>query len=281
MKKKLLLPALLLIVVILAGCVPQESPEVDIPTLGSQSPQANPMQVETSVAPVNEPIVTLPEGIDPSAEEDSGDDVELIGPAAQQQTSQQQAQNVSAASGTVNPYAGSSPIPLNPIDMPTPTPRPKLTFTYQTYTASRLGLTFESAVGYEVDESAGDALILREPASMWKDNKGVVITLSQASVSSSYSKNDVRKDLVTRLDDIGQAYKEWKPSNTAERALLNGPGYYANYRAIMMDGTIVRGRIHMALLGNRVITLHIEHPAEYNEEYVELHSHIRSTLKEI
>lgn len=116
---------------------------------------------------------------------------------------------------------------------------------------------------------------------MWKDNKGVVITLSQASVSSSYSKNDVRKDLVTRLDDIGQAYKEWKPSNTAERALLNGPGYYANYRAIMMDGTIVRGRIHMALLGNRVITLHIEHPAEYNEEYVELHSHIRSTLKEI
>lgn len=46
MKKKLLLPALLLIVVILAGCAPQESPEVDIPTLGSQSPQANPMQVQ-------------------------------------------------------------------------------------------------------------------------------------------------------------------------------------------------------------------------------------------
>ena len=116
---------------------------------------------------------------------------------------------------------------------------------------------------------------------MWKDNKGVVITLSQASVSSKYNKNDVRKDLVTRLDDIGQAYKEWQPSNTAERALLGASGYYANYRAIMMDGTIVRGRIHMALLGNRVITLQIEHPAEYNEEYIELHSHIRSTLKEI
>lgn len=279
MKKKLLLPALLLMVVVLAGCAPQGSPEVDIPTLGSQSPQANPMQVETSAAPVNEPIVTLPEGIDPSAEEDSGDDVELIGPAAAQ--TQQQAQSFSAASGTANPYAGSSPIPLNPIDMPTPTPRPKLTFTYQTYTASRLGLTFESAAGYEVDESAGDAIILREPAGMWKDNKGVVITLSQASVSSSYTKNDVRKDLVTRLEDMGQAYKEWRPSNTAERALLRAPGYYANYRAVMMDDTIVRGRIHMALLGNRVITLHIEHPAEYNEEYTELHSHIRSTLKEI
>ena len=124
MKKKLLLPALLLIVVILAGCAPQESPEVDIPTLGSQSPQANPMQVETSVAPVNEPIVTLPEGIDPSAEEDSGSDVELIGPVAQQQAGLQQAQNVSAVSGTANPYAGSSPIPLNPIDMPRLPPAP-------------------------------------------------------------------------------------------------------------------------------------------------------------
>ena len=32
--------------------------------------------------------------------------------------------------GTVYPYAGSTPIPLNPVDMPTPTPKPDLSFTY-------------------------------------------------------------------------------------------------------------------------------------------------------
>ncbi len=289
MNRKMLLPALLLIVVVLAGCSPQEQPEVDIPTLGSVSAQPAPMQVNPSAEPAPQgtglPVdITLPEGIDPTAEEDSGDDVELIGVAAEAQAqANQSAQSSLGGNSTPSPFAGSSPIPLNPIDMPTPTPRPALSFTYETYTASRLGLTFESVAGYEVDESSGDAIVLREPASMWKDNKGVVITLSQATVSAGYTKDNVRRDLITKLSDLGQVnYSEWRPSNTAERSLMGSAGYYANYRGQLMDGTIVRGRVHMALLpGNRVLTLHIEHPAEYNEDYIGVHSHIRSTLKAI
>lgn len=285
MKKRLMIPALLLIVAILAGCTPQQSNEIsDIPTLGSQTAQPNPMDAG-QISPTDFTL-NLPEGYDPASEEDDDDREDIVFPAAQQgsvqQSTAQQALSIPADNSTASPFAGSSPIPLNPIDMPTPTPRPALTFTYATYTASRLGFTFESVAGYEIDDSSGDTYILREPAGMWKDNKGVVVTLSQAAVSGGYNKSDVRKDVLAKLDEIGQSYQRWEPSNTAERTLLNAPGYYANYRATQMDGTIVRGRIHMAVLpGNRVLTLHIEHPAEYNEDYIGVFTKIRSTLKTI
>lgn len=288
MRKKLMIPALLLVALLLTACAPKEEPSVDYPTLGSTTQQPA-MQIEQ---PTDAPSdggssaldIPLPEGIDPSAEEDTGADVEYVGAAAQQDTAQTAAeQSYAADNSTPSPFAGASPIPLDPIDMPTPTPRPPITFTYETYTAARLGLTFESVAGYEVDESEADAFILREPVSMQKGNKSVVITLSQAAVSSSYKKNDLKKDLIARLGDLGKVnYRKWEPSHVADRGLLKSPGFYANYRGELMDGTVIRGRIHMALLpGNKVLTLQIEHPADYNDEYVGVHSHIRSTLKTI
>lgn len=289
MKKKLLLPALLLLVILLSGCAPKNEADVDLPTLGS-SPQPNPLAIEQSATEPDTPIssvdlgISLPDNIDPTAEEDDDDEREYIGITTQtQQQAQTQIQALPVDNSTPSPYAGSSPIPLNPIDMPTPTPRADLVFTYDTYVAAGLGLTFESVAGYEVDESDVTTYILREPENLWKDNKGVVITLSQTTVTSSYTKSDINKDLKTRLNDMGQMnYRRWEPSNTAERALMRAPGYYANYRGELMDGTIIRGRIHMALLpGNKVLMLQIEHPAEYNDDYIKVHSHIRSTLKAI
>ncbi len=287
MKKKLLVPGLLLVAVLLSACAPKQEVSVDYPTLGTATQQPAMAVSQTTETAADSSAAldsTLPEGIDPSAEEETGDDVEYIGTAAQQTTTQTSAaQSYTADTSTASPFAGASPIPLDPIDLPTPTPRPPLTFTYATYTSSRLGLSFESVAGYEVDESEADTYILREPASMQKDNKSVVITLSQVAVSSSYKKSDLNKDLTARLKEMGQVnYTKWEPSHTAERALMKQPGYYANYRGELPDGTVIRGRIHMALMpGNKVLTLQIEHPAAYNEEYVGVHSHIRSTLKAI
>lgn len=49
--------------------------------------------------------------------------------------------------GTVYPYAGSTPIPLDPIDMPTPTPRPSLSFTYGDYSAASVGRELQGSRG--------------------------------------------------------------------------------------------------------------------------------------
>ncbi|NLA53528.1 MAG: hypothetical protein GX858_04125 [Clostridiales bacterium] len=268
MNKRTLLVMLVLAAVLIGGCTPKpQSNIVDLPSLPAT--QAPVMELPTTIV--------VPEGVDPSAEEEYGEGVELIG------TFTQDGQQPNAVEEPSSSYAGSTPIPLNPIDMPTPTPRAPLTFTYAAYTSSRLGLTFESVAGYDVDESSGDSIILRQPETQWLDNKGVVISLSVTSVNSSYNKNDIRKDIVTKLQDMGSInYQSWRPTNPAERNLLKAPGYYADYRGVLMDGTIIRGRVHMAILpGNKLLTLHIEHPAEYNTDYIGVYTHIRNTIKTI
>jgi len=268
MNKRLLFLVLVLVAALLAGCTPKpQDNTIDLPSL----PAA---QAPTMVLPTT---IVLPEGIDPSAEEDYGDGVEFIGAAAQSQAHSDTAELPSSS------YAGSTPIPLNPIDMPTPTPRAPLSFTYALYSATRLGLSFESVAGYDIDDSTGDSYILREPQSQWKDNKGVVISLTLTSVTKNYNKTDVKKDIITKLKDLGTVnYQSWKPTNPAERNLLNAPGYYADYRGVLMDGTIIRGRIHMAILpGNKLLTLQIEHPGEYNTDYIGVYTHIRNTIKTI
>jgi len=275
MKKKLLIMGLLLATALLltacSGAPQTQTPTAELPTLNTQAPA---MEIPTTVP--------LPEGIDPSAEEDT--DAEYVDPALLNQPAaqgQQAAPAVTEAPSTV--FAGATPILLNPIDMPTPTKHPPLVFTYATYTANKLGLSFESVAGYEVEDGAADTYILREPAATVKDNYPVEIVLTLTPVNANYKKTDVRADVRAKLADLGKLnYQKWEPTNTAERSLLKSPGYYADFRGVKVDGTIVRGRVHMALLpDNKLLMLQISHPAEYSNDYMGVHTHMRSTLKTI
>ena len=49
--------------------------------------------------------------------------------------------------GTVHPYAGSTPIPLDPIDIDTPLRACRLSFTYGDYSAASVGVSFKSSRG--------------------------------------------------------------------------------------------------------------------------------------
>ena len=89
---------------------------------------------------------------------------------------------VAAAASVNRIYAGATPIPIDPIDMPTPTPRPELTFTFGEYVSTKLGLTFKSAVGYEINENISGKYILTEPAAAVKD------TPRRTSMSPAYPK---------------------------------------------------------------------------------------------
>lgn len=259
MKKSYLILCLVMVAVLLAGCT-GNTPNPVATTVPAVLTQAPAMAVPTS-AP-------LPEGIDPSAEED-------VNPEYVDELSS------SAEAAVVSQYAGATPILLDPIDMPTPTPQPPMVFTYQTYTATNLGLSFESAAGYEVDQSQPDTYILTEPASQQKDNYSVQISLIMTTVPSTYKAADIRADLRTKMEELGKLnYQQWQPSEPAQRTLLDASGYYANYRGVRTDGTIIRGRVHMALLpNNRLLTLHITNPAAYNTDYISVFTQIRNTLK--
>ena len=259
MKKTCLVLCLAFTAVLLTGCTGATPGQVatTVPAVITQAPA---MEIPTA-AP-------LPEGIDPSAEEDLNpeyiDEISVISQAAE-----------------TSLYAGATPITLDPIDLPTPTPQPPMVFTYQTYTARNLGLSFESAAGYEVDESQPDSYILTEPASQQKDNYSVQISLIMTSAPNNYKAADIRADLRAKLEELGKFnYQQWQPSEPAQRTLLDASGYYANYRGVKTDGTIVRGRVHMALLpNNRLLTLHITNPAAYNTDYISVFTQIRNTLK--
>ncbi|MHC1786346.1 MAG: hypothetical protein AB9880_04750 [Christensenellales bacterium] len=262
MKKRLAILCLALAAVLLTGCAPKAAAPAAVTTLPGQPTQAPAMDLATSVP--------LPEGVDPSGEEDKNPEYVADVGAAVQPTGLSQ-------------FAGSTPIPLDPIDMPTPTNHPPLVFTYETYTATNIGLSFESVAGYEVDATQADAYILTEPAAQQKDNYSVQITFTLSTVTANYKASNIRADLRAKMDELGKLdYQTWSPSSAASRTLLNAEGYYATYRGVKTDGTIVRGRVHMALLpGNKLLTIHLTDPAEYNLDYEGVFTRIRSTLKKL
>ena len=180
---------------------------------------------------------------------------------------------------TVYPYAGSTPIPLNPVDMPSPTPRPKLNFTYSTYIASTVGVTFEGPVSWMVDESQPYVLMLSEPSSQIRDNEQCVVTISAEPVSSTYSKSDLKTHVNQRLDTIGgEAFTEWKPSLTATRYMMGSNGVYANYSGMLNDGTEVGGRIQYVCIDSVLYGLEIVFPLGFKDDFLDVFGQIRSSM---
>ena len=173
---------------------------------------------------------------------------------------------------------GATPIPLDPIDMPTPTPRPSLSFQYGAVHADKLGIAFEAPSGWYVDASANDMIVLTDP-NMY-DDINATLTIRMQNVSNDYKLADVKDEVRAALKEVGQYnYSEWETTTLSSRTLLNKDGYYANYRGVLFDGTIVRGRIMVALLdGNRIITVHMKAPGWYNESYMNVVAHFRDTL---
>lgn len=176
-------------------------------------------------------------------------------------------------------YAGATPIPLDPIDMPTPTPRPELTFSYGAFSADKLGIQFEAPIGWSVDTSASDTVVLTDPNTY--DNFQTTMTIRIADVSSDYKLADVKTEVRNILKEVGQYnYNKWETTELAARTLLKKDGYYANYRGEYYDGTVVRGRVMVALLdGNKILIVHMAAPGWYNSSYMNVVAHFRDTLK--
>lgn len=268
--KKSILALLLIAVLALTGCA-GKTPDAQTTAEPPPLPRDVVTQAPAMTVPTQAP---LPENYDPSSEESYEEPVEGFTPT------QGESITTTVTEQPSSQFAGATPILLNPIDVTNP-PKQALVFTYATYAATKLGLTFEAPAGYIVDDTAADVYILTQPENQVLDNYRSQFTFEITTVNANYNKTNIRQDLRTRLSEMGQSgYQSWEPSNTAERTLLNAPGYYANYRGIQTDGTIVRGRVHMALLpGNKLLTVHLSNPAEYNSDYNAVFTQLRNTLK--
>lgn len=185
----------------------------------------------------------------------------------------------SSPAGTVYPYAGSTPIPLNPVDMPTPTPKPDLSFTYAQYIASTVGVTFEGPANWQVNESQSSMFILSEPTNQVKDGQQTIITISAEPIGSNYDQRDLETHVEQRLDTIGGAqFTDFKPSYTATRHMLGSTGVYANYSGRLTDGTEVGGRIQYVSIDGVLYGLEIVFPQGFREDFIDVFGQIRSSL---
>lgn len=252
MKKRVcLFVTVLMAAVLLSGCAAQPKDYDEYTPASQQDPLSIPSQAPATQMPY-----------DPLAEEDG--DTYVAGMAYDEYGNAL--------------YAGATPIPLDPIDKPTATPRPSLAFSYAEVAMESLGIKFEAPQGWLMDTTIPDTIVLKDPNVY--DNFQGTLTLSITPVSADYKLSNVKQTLADELEEISHSYVEWKTYQADDRTLLDKPGYYNNYRGVMVDGNVVRGRVMVALLdNNRIITVDMAAPGWYNESYMTILGHFRDTLK--
>ena len=265
MKKTCRILALIMLAVLLTGCASQSQSFPDADTAPASAQQKDPMDLST---PVPRQELDLPEGYDPASEEGGDEDF-----------------NDSAVYDDYgrNVYAGATPIPLDPIDMPTATPKPTLPeFQYGTVPSEKLRLTFDAPQGWEIDDSAADAVTIINPTEL--DGYNAQITIRVYSVANTFKTNDLKAELRSILKDLGQYnFTRWKTTELASRTLLKKDGFYADYEGTYTNEVSIYGRVMVALLdNNQVIMLNLSCPDGYfNSSYKAVINHVRDSLRQI
>ena len=207
------------------------------------------------------------------AQEEGGDAEEVIAPAA--------AGEPTAAPTMKGEYAGATPVLIDPIDKPTPTPLPTLTFSYVTYEAKALGLTFEGPSGWMPDDSQPDTYTLTNPDPSM--DYAAQLSIRTVPVSKNYTKNELIKEVKGTLDTLGSdGFKKFERSNTAGRKFMNSDAIYANYTGTKKDGVKIAGRIIIACSNKTLYILHVSYPQGYTKTYVDnVYDKFRHTVKAI
>ena len=243
--------------VLLAGCASEPKTQYNVNTQGAANTQAS------ANPSTNTAGSSLPADYDPASEEDdyTGDaastpeEIHLPTLVTPPPTNTP----IPVISGQ---YSGATPVVIDPIDKPTPTPLPALSFTYQTYTASNLNLTFEGPAGW------------------------VATLVSRAnSTSIEYTTDSLTTEVKSMLTNLRNAnYPKFSPSNTATRKglFLGATGVYANYTATLDGNLQIAGRIAAVYKNNVLYTVHLTYPAGYTDTYkTNVYDKLRDTLKVI
>ena len=259
MKKTAALLSLLLCVsLLLSGCAREQVVYQEVSV--AQPTAVRQADILNTATDAPAPVISFPE-----AEEEP----EQPEPISYYNYGQQAAQPVEQSR-----YAGSTPIPLDPVDMPTPTPRPDIEFEYEKMDTA-LGYSMDVPVGWLVEQNDKNMFVIRDPE--MRDNVYATFTMTTKSVSSSYRASDLKAELSEQLSQIQRNYVGWKIWQADSRPLLKSDGVYNAYRGVTYDDTVVRGLVHVALVNRNVVTLSFSAPGYYNTSYQRVYNKMRNT----
>ena len=274
MKKTLLALLLCLCVALLAACQSSEPQHFDAFT-GDAGNQGQQNSTSQSQQQSGDGTINFDDGsYDPASEEGLGaEDLTWNWDPTDAPT-----QAPTTAPTVHSQYAGATPVPIDPIDKPTATPVPPLTFTYQVYDATNIGLSFQGPVGWVEDASSSNAYIIYNPDPSM--DYAAALTLTATSVASDYSDSAMKSEVQSMLSTIrSSGFSSFSPSNTDSRTLIGHSGIYANYTGVLNDGTEVAGRVHVTCIDRVLYTVHITYPRAYTETYKEgVYNKMRDTL---
>ena len=265
-RKRILCLALAICALVLTGCQQREvvdtlPPVTDPPAESSGNTQAEEQNLfgSTEVEAVDFDDGTYDPASEEGGEWEPVDEPETVAANAAE----------TAAPTMQSEYAGATPVVIDPIDKPTPTPLPALNFTYVTYEANALHLTFEGPAGWVPDESEADTYKLTNPDPSM--DYAATLTVRAIPVNKQYSKSDLTKEVKGMLDTLSAsgAFQRFEPSNTADRAFLGNNGVYANYKGVTTEGAQNAGRLIVTCVNKTLYTLHVSYPRGYTEFYVE------------
>ena len=205
----------------------------------------------------------------PASEEDVGEELTAT-------------QNAPTPAPTVRgEYAGATPVLIDPIDKPTPTPLPTLKFTYATYTADAMHISFQAPEGWIVETDTADNYVLTYPNTSM--DYAARIEIRTVAVNKNYTKNELTKELKGMLDTLQGSgeFSSFDPSQTASRDFIDGNGIYAAYKATRKeDGVGVAGRIIVNCVNKQLYILHCSYPRAMADTFAEnVYNKVRRTMK--
>ena len=242
---------LVLCLMVLSACQQQETFTTEV----TQAPQTQAVQQEQSAQDLFSGAVVESTNFDDGSYD----------PASEEGGEKEDVEDVPALPTTAptiqSDYAGATPVVIDPIDKP-------ITFTYATYEASALHLTFDAPAGWLADDTQPDSYTLTNPDPSADYAANLIIRM--VPVNKNYSKSDLTKEIRGMLDTIkSSGFKSFSPSNTASRTFLTGDGIYANYSGTNSDGVQVAGRVIASCVNKNLYVLHVSYPKGYTETYVE------------
>ena len=280
-KKSICLALVLCCALVLTACAQQATypnqPKQDSASQSSTEQQPVTGQADMSAASEAAPAqqINFNDGsYDPASEE--GGQSEQIGNTAQN------APAVTNAPMMQSEFAGATPVKIDPVDKPTPTPLPKITFSYTTYNAPNLHLTFEGPAGWIADDLAADTYILTNPdPSMDYEAKAEIRTIA---AGKDYTQKELVKEVKAQAEALQGtgSFQSFSTSDTATRTFINGNGVYIAYKGTLNDGqeTGVAGRIIVNTVNKVLYVLHVSYPRGLADTFADgVYNKIRHSMK--
>ena len=280
-KKTICLALVLCCALVLTACAQQATypnqPKQDSASQSSTEQQPVTGQEDMSAASEAAPAqqINFNDGsYDPASEE--GGKSEQIGDTAQN------APAVTNAPMMQSEFAGATPVKIDPVDKPTPTPLPKITFSYTTYNAPNLHLTFEGPAGWIADDLAADTYILTNPdPSMDYEAKAEIRTIA---AGKDYTQKELVKEAKAQAEALQGtgSFQSFSTSDTATRTFINGNGVYIAYKGTLNDGqeTGVAGRIIVNTVNKVLYVLHVSYPRGLADTFADgVYNKIRHSMK--